>query len=71
MVIPVQFYCVYRLADGLKMPVWTILFYMVMVFIPFIGIFFLVALNMKATRLLQEAGIEVGFLGVKSADLPS
>ncbi len=38
-------------------------------FIPFIGLLVLVATNMRATRILREGGVKVGFLGASANEV--
>lgn len=41
----------------------------VVMFLPLIGLFVLVILNMRATRILKKHGIRVGLMGANSSDL--
>ena len=62
-------YAVYRLATVLGMSAWSIVFFLIAMWIPILGLVCLLVLNASATRTLREAGVPVGLLGAKRADL--
>ena len=50
---------------------WAVSVYVLLTFIPVISLFTLVALNLRATNRLNQAGIRVGPFGATTADLAS
>ena len=68
--IPFQLYCVYRLARALKLGIVPIAGSMILIFVPFICLLVLLAVNLKAMAVLRAAGIPVGLLGARVSDLP-
>jgi hypothetical protein len=62
-----QIYFIYKLAKAVRSSVaWL---YIILAFIPLIGLLALLHINGKASRTLQANGIRVGLMGAKRADL--
>ena len=62
-------YFVWKLCSALQFHVIIKIFCVVLMAIPLICLFTLVIINSMATAALRNAGISVGFLGAKRADL--
>lgn len=63
----ISVFFIYKLAAALRSSVaWL---YIVLAFIPLVGLLALLRLNGKATKALSSAGIKVGLMGAKQADL--
>ena len=60
-------YFIFKLAKAIRSP--DAAGYIILAFIPFIGVIALAFLNSKATKILQANGIKVGFFGAKATDL--
>jgi len=58
-------YLVYKIGRGLELSTVQLVITIVILFVPFIGLLSLLYINTKATKFLQEAGVEVGFMGAK------
>lgn len=56
----------YRLAVALRLSPWG---YVIMPFIPFLGVIALLHLNGRATRRLRESGVQVALMGARKEDL--
>lgn len=61
-------FAVYSLASQLRGRTVAI-FYILGLFIPCVGLLILFFISSRATRVLQEHGIEVGFLGAKPSEV--
>ena len=62
----IQMYFIYKLATAVRSSAaWV---YIVLAFIPFVGLLGLLHINGKATKMLQASGIKVGLMGVNMAD---
>lgn len=62
----IQIYFIYKLATALRSSAaWV---YIILAFIPFVGLIALLILNGKATKKLKENGIKVGLMGARMAD---
>ena len=68
--VPLMLYAVYRIVKALGLDK-RIGFFMFAMFIPFVGPVCLLVLNSMATKSLRNAGVRVGLLGAKRADLNS
>lgn len=63
----IQIYFIFKLADAVgSSKAWL---YAILAFFPLIGLFALLHLNGKATKILKDNGVDVGLMGAKSADL--
>ncbi len=63
----IQIYFIFRLAEAVRSSAaWV---YIILAFIPLIGLLGLLHINAKATKALQANGIKVGLMGAKSSDL--
>lgn len=63
----VQMFFIFKLAQAVRSSVaWL---YIVLAFIPLLGLVGLLILNQSATRILQTQGIKVGLMGARSSDL--
>ncbi|WP_201549965.1 hypothetical protein [Psychrobacter fjordensis] len=58
-------YGAYRLCTGLDYSVGIKVLVVVLLFVPFINLITLIVLSVKGTKVLRQAGYEVGFFGVK------
>ena len=67
--LPVLWVGIWRMTTGLKLSAAGRTLYMVGVVIPVVPLLVLFALNGRATRALQAAGVRVGLFGAKSADV--
>jgi len=62
----IQIYFIYKLAVALRMSAaWV---YIILAFIPLVGLIALLVINGKATKRLKKNGIKVGLLGARMAD---
>ncbi|MCX5758388.1 MAG: hypothetical protein NTU83_07780 [Candidatus Hydrogenedentes bacterium] len=62
----VQIYFIYRLAAALRSSAaWV---YIILAFIPLVGLFALLHINSNATNRLKENGIKVGLMGARMVD---
>lgn len=62
----VQVYFIFKLAAALRTSAaWV---YIVLAFIPLVGLLALLHINGKATKVLQTNGIKVGLMGARMAD---
>lgn len=68
--IPFHLYCTWRITSALQIETGAKIFCMLLMLIPLVSLITLLILNGKATRALQGAGIKVGLMGAKVADLP-
>lgn len=55
--------CYFRLAGAVQLGALAILVYVIGIFVPVIGLIMIFYVSNKATKTLQEAGYQVGFLG--------
>lgn len=63
----IQIYFIFKLAWALRSSAaWV---YVILAFIPLVGLIALLHLNARATKLLQANGIKVGLMGANSSDL--
>lgn len=53
----------YGTGPGVAMGIFTL--------IPYIGIIFLLRVNAKATKVLRQHGVRVGFMGARLSDVPT
>ena len=58
-------YGAYRLCTGLDYSIGIKALVIILLFIPFISLITLIFLSVKGTKVLRQAGYEVGFFGVK------
>ena len=70
-IIPLHLYCIWKIASALQIETGAKIFCMFLMFIPLVNLMTLLILNGKATRALRDAGIKVGLMGAKIADLPA
>jgi hypothetical protein len=68
--VPFLLYCTWRISSALQLHIVTKVFCMLLVLLPIVAAITILVLNGKATRTLQDAGIRVGLIGAKTADLP-
>jgi hypothetical protein len=61
----IQLYFIFKLATALRLSAWG---YIIMAFIPLIGLIALLHLNGKATKKLKASGIRVGLMGARMED---
>src|SRR4030067_1926638 len=62
----IQAYFIYKLAAALRSSAaWV---YIILVFIPLVGLIALLVINSKATKKLQENGVKGGLMGARMAD---
>ena len=62
----IQVYFIYKLASAVRSSAaWL---YILLAFIPLIGLFALLHINGKATKTLQANGVKVGLMGARMAD---
>jgi hypothetical protein len=62
----IQVYFIYKLAAALRSSAaWV---YIILAFIPLVGLIALLVINSKATKKLQENGVKVGLMGARMAD---
>ncbi len=61
-----QFYFVYKLAKSVGSMAWP---YIILLFIPLLGLIGLFVLSDKATKILKNHGLKVGLMGVPSKEL--
>lgn len=62
----IQIYFIYKLAAAVRSSAaWL---YIILAFIPLIGLLALVHINGKATKTLQANGVKVGLIGARMAD---
>ena len=62
----IQIYFIYKLAAALRSSAaWV---YIILAFIPLVGLIAILVINGKATKKLQENGIKVGLMGARMAD---
>jgi len=65
----IQIYFIYKLAVAVRSSAaWA---YIIVVFIPLIGLLGLLHINGRATKALQTKGIKVGLIGARMADFDS
>jgi hypothetical protein len=65
--VPIQIYIIFKLALALRsQDAWG---YIILVFIPLIGLLALLHLSRKATKTLQANGVKVGLMGARASDL--
>ena len=69
-VLPFQLYCSWRITSALQIGKGAKILWLTAMIIPFVNTVTLLLLNRKATRLLREAGIHVGFMGARETELP-
>ena len=63
----IQVYFIYKLAQAVRSSkAWI---YIILVFIPLVGLFALLNINGKATKIMQANGIKVGLMGANSSDI--
>lgn len=62
----IQIYFIYKLATALRSSAAWI--YIILTFIPLVGLIALLVINNKATKKLQQNGIRVGLMGARMAD---
>jgi len=63
----IQIYFIFKLAQAIRSSgAWI---YIILAFIPLIGLIALLHINGKATKTLQANGVKVGLMGAKSSDL--
>jgi hypothetical protein len=63
----IQIYFIYNLARAVRSSAAWI--YIILAFIPLIGLLGLLHINGKATKILQAKGVKVGLMGARMADL--
>jgi len=62
----IQIYFIYKLAGAVRSSApWL---YIILAFIPLIGLLALLHLNRKATKILQANGVKVSLMGARMAD---
>lgn len=65
-----QFFVAVQAALALKRQLWPLLwFFLLLAFVPGIGLGVVIVLNQMATDVLKQAGLTVGLRGVRPADL--
>jgi hypothetical protein len=57
---------IYRLAKALRRTAWV---YTLAAFVPYVGVIALLMINAGATRAVRQAGLHVGLLGARRAEL--
>ncbi len=63
----IQFYFILKLAQAIRSSAaWV---YIILAFIPLIGLLALLHINGKATKILQEHGLKVGLTGARPSEL--
>ncbi|MGL5095286.1 MAG: hypothetical protein ACRDD1_06840 [Planctomycetia bacterium] len=63
----IQVFFIYKLAIAVRSKAaWV---YIVLAFIPLVGLLALLSINGKATKILQSNGLKVGLMGARSADV--
>ena len=62
-------YLVYKVAKALEMSTVKLVIAAVFLFVPLIGLITLLYINGKATKVLRQNGLRVGFMGAKRKDL--
>lgn len=63
----IQIYFIFKFAKAVRSSAaWL---YIILAFIPLIGLIALLIINSKATKVLQANGIKVGLMGAKKSDL--
>ena len=63
----IQVYFIFKLAQAVRSSAaWV---YIILAFVPLIGLLALLHINGKATKILQAYGVKVGLMGAKSSDL--
>ena len=62
----IQIYFIYKLASAIRSTnAWV---YIILAFVPLVGLLALFHINEKATRILRANGVYVGFLGARISD---
>jgi O-antigen ligase len=68
---PFHLYCYWRITSALQIETGAKIFCMLLMLVPLVNLITLLIFNGKATRALRGAGIKVGLMGPKIADLPA
>jgi len=63
----IQIYFIYKLAGAVRSS--TAWIYIILAFIPLIGLLALLHINGKATKILQANGIKVSLMGARMTDI--
>jgi|KBSSwiStaDraftv2_1062776.scaffolds.fasta_scaffold900089_1 hypothetical protein len=71
LMVPFMAFCAYRLARAMPLPMRRSVVFTIAASIPLIGIIPFAYLSYQAAKILKSAGVPVGFLGPRKADLPS
>jgi hypothetical protein len=68
-VVAFQIFSIYKLGTALKLSFVWMLILIIGLFVPFIGILFLLLLCNQANKVLKAANIKVGFMGADPASI--
>jgi len=67
--VPMQLYCVYRLARALGFPGAYVVLYLIGMFLPLVSLLLLLVLSQRATGAIRAAGFSVGFMGANLKEI--